>query len=193
MAYFQFFSDEEMTQPLAVLSFSKDLDQTAAASRGVAYFGAQLNFIKLETTENAGVDSVTLTPSLTAAEPERSAAVAAGDEFIVSGYVFRTITAGTTAAAEPVYPAVLGDVVDDGTATLQCVAVAPAVGDLKLSLSAAGLDTAQGGASLSLGATVRGGAPIAVYYEFSNSLTAPFEPASPLLCIAINECTVSTI
>lgn len=196
MSYFQFWADDTMQTPLTVLSFSRDLAQTNTGKRGVAYFGSPLEIVKLQTTVNAGVDNVLIYPALTLAAPERNTAYSLGGckDFIVNGYVFRLKTGGTTAAQMPAYSTNLGDTVNDGTAQFQCVSKAHSVNEIRLSLSENGLNSAVWGQPLSLGNTVLGGAEIAVYYEFMDSVDNPFNDTNcPQLCISINECTESVV
>lgn len=196
MAYFQFWADDTMQTPLTVLSFSTDLAQTNTSKKGVVYFGSPLEIVKLQTTINAGVDNVLIYPALTLAAPERNTAYSLGGckDFIVNGYVFRLKTGGTTAAQMPPYATNLGDIVDDGTAQFQCVSEAHSVNEIRLALSEDGLNTAVWGQPLSLGNTVLGGAEIAVYYEFLDSVDNPFNSTNcEQLCISINECTESSI
>lgn len=196
MAYFQFWADDTMQTPLTVLSFSTDLAQTNTSKKGVVYFGSQLEIVKLQTTVNAGVDNVLIYPALTLAAPERNVSYSFGgcNDFIVNGYVFRLKTGGTTAAQMPAYSTNLGDTVNDGTAQFQCISKAHSVNELRLSLSENGLNGAVWGQPLSLGNTVLGGAEIAVYYEFMDSVDNPFNDTNcPQLCISINECTESVV
>lgn len=198
MAYFQFWQDEEMTQSLDFLSFSRDLSQTNESKKGVAYFGCKQTYLKLQTTANAGVDNVLIYPALTLTAPERktdySLSQTGCNDFVVNGFVFRLKTAGKTAAAMPAYNTELGATVNDGTVQFQCVSKAHTASEIRLSLSEDGLNNAVWGQPLSLGNTVLGGAEIAVYYEVLDSVDNPFnDTPCPQLCISINECTESVI
>lgn len=194
--YFRFWQEDTMDNQAFTLSFSRDLAQTNVSKKGVVYFGSPLEIVKLQTTVNAGVDNILVSPELTLTAPERNVAYSLGgcNDFIVNGYVFRLKTGGTTAAQMPAYSTNLGDTINDGTAQFQCVSKAHSVNEIRLALSENGLNTAVWGQPLSLGNTVLGGAEIAVYYEFMDSVDNPFNDSTcPQLCISINECTESVI
>ena len=194
--YFRFWQEPTMDNQAVTLSFSRDLSETNTSKKGVVYFGSPLEIVKLQTTVNAGVDNVLISPALTLTAPERNTAYTIGgcNDFIVNGYVFRLKTGGTTAAQMPPYSTNLGDLINDGTAQFQCVSKAHSVNELRLSLSEDGLQSAQWGQPLSLGNTVMGGSEIAVYYEFLDGVDNPFNSAGcEQLCISINECTESLI
>lgn len=194
--YFRFWRETTMDNQAFTLSFSRDLAETNTSKKGVVYFGSPLEIIKLQTTVNAGVDNVLIYPALTLSSPERNKVYNLGgcNDFIVNGYVFRLKTGGTTAAQMPPYSTNLGDTINDGTAQFQCVSKAHSVNELRLALSEDGLQSAQWGQPLSLGNTVLGGAEIAVYYEFLDSVDNPFNSTNcEQLCISINECTESLV
>ena len=64
MAHFGLWQDETMQTPATVIDFSRDLGQPNAAKQGRLWFGAKEAYLALQTVQNAGVDSVTLTPAV---------------------------------------------------------------------------------------------------------------------------------
>lgn len=105
-----------------------------------------------------------------------------------NGYVYKVVTAGTTADTAPSYPLAVGSEVMDGTARLVNIGAKHQVAAVKLALSAAGLDSATGGGSLALGHTLNSGAALAVHMRVTNAVADIYDAtATPFLRLAINE------
>ena len=188
MAHFGLWQDETMNTPATVIAFSRDLGQSNTAKQGRLWFGAKEAYLALQTVNNAGVDSVTLTPAVALPTIARQTAYNLGDELVLNGYQYKVITAGTTAANAPTYSTNLGDTVTDGTAAFQCVSQAHSPNELKLSLTNSGLSQAVAGAALQLGTLIQGGGGIEIWYEFLDSVDNVYSGQTPQLCLSLNEC-----
>ena len=188
MAHFGLWQDETMNTPATVIAVGRDLGQPNAAKQGRLWFGAKEAYLALQTVNNAGVDSVALTPALALPIIARQAAYNLGDELVLNGYQYKVTTAGTTAATAPTYSTNLGDTITDGTAALQCVSKAHSPNELKLSLTNSGLATAVAGAALQLGTLIQGGGGIEIWYEFLDSVDNVYSGGTPQLCLSLNEC-----
>ena len=188
MAHFGLWQDETMQTPATVIAFSRDLGQPNAAKQGRLWFGAKEAYLALQTVNNSGVDSVTLTPAVALPTIARQTAYNLGAELVLNGYQYKVTTAGTTAANAPTYSTNLGDTVTDGTAVLQCVSQAHSPNELKLSLTNSGLAQAVAGAALQLGTLIQGGGGIEIWYEFLDSVDNVYAGQTPQLCLSLNEC-----
>lgn len=188
MAHFGLWQDETMNTPATVIAFSRDLGQSNTAKQGRLWFGAKEAYLALQTVNNSGVDSVTLTPAVALPTIARETAYNLGDELVLNGYQYKVTTAGTTAANAPTYSTNLGDSITDGTAALQCVSQAHSPNELKLSLTNSGLSQAVAGAALQLGTLIQGGGGIEIWYEFLDSVDNVYSGQTPQLCLSLNEC-----
>ena len=188
MAHFGLWQDETMQTPATVIAFSRDLGQPNSAKQGRLWFGAKEAYLALQTVNNSGVDSVTLTPAVALPTIARQTAYSVGAELVLNGYQYKVTTGGTTAATAPTYSTTLGDTVTDGTAVLQCVSQAHSPNELKLSLTNSGLSQAVAGAALQLGTLIQGGGGIEIWYEFLDSVDNVYSGQTPQLCLSLNEC-----
>lgn len=191
MAHFGIWQDETMQTPLSTVQLSRDLTDANTPKKGRFWFGAKETYLMLQTAVNAGVNNVTLSPTFALATIQRSTEYTLGNcnDYALNGFIYRLITAGTTAATAPTYSTNLGDTITDGGATFQCVSKAHSVNEIKLSLTESGLSTATAGAALILGNTINGGGAMEIWYQITDSVNNVFNTANcPQLCIAINEC-----
>lgn len=191
MAHFGIWQDETMQTPLSVVQLSRDLTDSNTPKKGRFWFGAKEAYLMLQTAVNAGVNNVTLRPTFKLSTIQRSTEYTLGNcnDYALNGYIYRLITAGTTAANAPNYSQNLGDTITDGAAVFQCVSKAHSVNEIKLSLTENGLSTATAGAALILGNTINGGGAMEIWYQVTDSVNNVFNTANcSQLCIAINEC-----
>lgn len=191
MAHFGIWQDETMQTHLSVEQFLRDLTDANTPKKGRFWFGAKEVYLMLQTKVNAGVDSVTLSPTFALSTIQRSTeyTLANCNDYALNGYIYRLITAGTTAATAPAYSTNLGDTITDGGCVFVCVSKAHSINEIKLSLTGeSGLSTAQAGSAVSLGNTVNGGGGIEIWYQVTDTVDNVFNMTCPQLCIAINEC-----
>lgn len=194
---FKFWANEQMTEvPGSPTSGGTPLQSVffdvggAAHQDFVLYFGSPQRSYNLQTRVNSGIDAVTLTPA--AALPERENQTAYEVGAVVSdgaGNIHRCIAAGTSGETAPNWLKQRGGRTSDGGVVWHCLGEAYQPAAVRLALSAAGLDSAQAGAPLALGATVRGGAAVAVHVRIANSVSDRYDaPFSPQISLNINDC-----
>ena len=190
---FAFYADEQMTmpaaQPLPVIyngAQSKDF---------VLYFGSPNRNATLTPAAGAGAN-VVLSPADLLAVWAPNTYYNAGDlvrPVSNNGVMYRCSVAGTSGAETPPWGTTLGGTTLSGSAVFIHNGVPFVPGGVKMALSAAGLDTAMGGGSLSLGAAVAGGAAIAVHLRVSISdATLRSDATDPSVGININNCIITT-
>lgn len=130
------------------------------------WFGSPLANRVLETTANAGVDNIVLTPTDTLPDWMASTVYALGDRVeptTPNGFVYEATVAGTSGATEPPFPTGgIGSTVTDNGITWRLYSDRHQITEMKLASTAAGLPGATGGAALSLGTTINSGVANAV-------------------------------
>lgn len=141
------------------------------------YFGSaqSAGTRSLKATSNPGVDSITLTPTLTLATYAASTAYSDGDVVqptTPNGYRYTVTTAGTS-GVEPTWPTTLGSTVTSGSATFTLYSARHPASEIKLALSSGGLAGATGGSALSLATTILSGTAnaVPVYIRVTNSVS----------------------
>jgi hypothetical protein len=153
----------------------------------------------LETTTNPGVDNITLTPVEILPAWTASTAYTVGETVeptVDNGFRYACSTAGTSDTTEPAsWPTSgIGSTVVDGTVIWTLVAATHEPTEIKLSATAAGLDSATAGAALSLGTSISAGVANAkeVNIRITNAVTTVSNnTAYPELSIDINDVTES--
>ena len=131
------------------------------------WFGSNGISTQLLATSNPGVDPITLTPTYILPAWEASTSFSLGTSCIPTtpnGYRYVVTTAGTSSGTEPVWGTLLNGTTTDGTVEWTLVAAQSNVNEIKLALTEVGLDSATGGASLSLGSTILSGVSEAVTF-----------------------------
>ncbi|SSY81047.1 hypothetical protein [Alysiella crassa] len=186
---FAFYVNEEMTEQAAdVLPHQFDLNQPKP-HEFVLYLGSPDTRYKL-VSEKKG-SNITLAPALALPEWTANHGYVQGDLISENGFIFQCVQAGVSGESVPVLLNVVGSVVQDGAAIWRGVGKAYAVGDMKLALSSLGLAAARGGAAVSLGAELLGGAAVAVYVQISPSVDTPYLLENVAqFGIVINDCVV---
>ena len=195
MATFSVWANQEMTIPLTGIEQTTIINENNVL-RGVFYFGSPQSGVKLQTEINAGVDNVSLFPKIRLSGIERNTEyqLLNCNDYIVSGWVYRLIQAGTTASNQPQYTQSIGSTITDGSARFQCVSKCHPITEIKLALSELLLNSAIAGTGVQLGNTINGGSAIAIHYEITDTFTQVFSTFTcPQLCIAINDCVESDI
>lgn len=165
------------------------------------WFGSTDSANKLEATSNPGVDNITLTPTETLTDWTVATAFIIGDTVepsVQNGYRYTCTIAGTTdASTEPTWPTTgYGSTVTDGTVTWALTATTHETSEIKLALTAAGLDGATAGAALSLGATINGGSgnAVEVNIRYTNTvIVISSNTGNPELSVDINAVTEAAI
>lgn len=144
----------------------------------VLYIGSVDTAKMLQTSLNPGIDNITLSITDTLPEWEASTAYNVGDRIQPvggNGYVYVCLIAGTSNTFEPTWPVPpdpFGTTVLDNSVTWSLVSPKHETTEVKLALSALGLDSATGGASLALGNTILSGTDnkVAVYIRVENAV-----------------------
>jgi hypothetical protein len=142
----------------------------------VVYFGSNDSTRKVQAQSDPGVDNITLTPdhaySLWA---DLASYVNLGTNVRTStnlGYYFECTTAGTKhATTEPTWSTAPNenDTIVDGTVTWTNRGTIHEPTEIKLATTAVGLDSATGGAALSLGTSLSGGSAQAIYIRLTDA------------------------
>lgn len=138
------------------------------------YFGDPDVAVVIRDAANPGVNNVTIKISHLVAEWSAGLAVTALDEIRTTahnGYVYKAQGSGTTGGAEPTWPIVIGQTVNDNGITWECVRKTTEPESLKLATTQGGLAGATPGAALDLGVTtISGGAvnAVEVWVEAAN-------------------------
>ena len=87
---------------------------------------------------------------------------------IANGQMYKCTIPGTSGHTEPEWQTKPAAVISSGTAQFISYGAKFVCSDVKMALSRTGLDTADAGGSISLGQSMRGGAPIAIYIRITN-------------------------
>lgn len=165
----------------------------------VLYFGSTASSTQLQTTVNPGVDNITLTPADTLPAWVATTAYTLGQSVeptVDNGFRYSVVTAGTTGASEPTWPTSIGSDVVDGSVVWRCVAASHQPTEVKLATTAGGLDSATGGAALSLGNTLTSGVgnAQAVHIRITNAVTTVSDNSgTPEIGININDVTETAV
>lgn len=156
------------------------------------YFGSTASSVQLQAVSSPGVDNITLTPTYILPVFAVSTAYSLGASvtpITANGYRYEVTTAGTTAATSPTWGVVIGGTTTSGTCVFTMRAVVSPTTEIKLANTLIGLNTATGGAALSLGNTITSGVSNLkyVYVRITNTITTVSETyGTPELGININ-------
>jgi|GEM_PF-1356007 len=142
------------------------------------WFGSPAVGKQLEASSNPGVDNITLTPTETLPDWAVATAYSVGDTVeptVQNGFRYVCTIAGTShASTEPTWlTSGFGSTQTDGTVTWQLIAQTHEPTEIKLALTAAGLDGATAGAALVLGQTLLSGSgnAVEVNIRYINAVT----------------------
>lgn len=202
MSNFKAWADEAMTREFGQAFGTSRISYVSYGKAGavidtVLYFGSPDATIKLQNAATPGVGDIVLSVSDILQERAASTAYVTGQLIETSppnSYIYRVTNGGTSASSAPTYPVSVGQTIADGTMSVKCLGKKHATTSVKLALSQAGLDTATGGAPLAIGKTINGGAAIAVWMRFTNSVPELYDALSyPTHDIQINDCAESAI
>lgn len=199
---FKLYTDSGLTTEFSgIFNLTHQSDLSDNPTDFQLWFGSTVSGRTLQTTTNPGTDQITLTPTFILGEWAASTAYAVGDSVeptTPNGFIYEVDTggAGTSDSTEPTWPTSgIGSTVTDGTVTWKLVAQKHETTEVKLALTAAGLDAATAGAALNLGTSIDAGSAnaVEVNVRFINAVTAVsnnenFEELAPLY---INDVTES--
>lgn len=124
------------------------------------WFGSIITGRILYSKVNPSIDNIYLTPTYILPEFEISHVYSLGDSIVptvLNGYRYVCTTAGTSAGTEPTWGIILNGTTTSGTAVFTLVAEDSPITEIKLATSLVGLDSATGGAALSLGTSLSSG------------------------------------
>ncbi len=174
---FGLWNDAECTSAFSgILSLVNYTDLSDNPQDFLLYLGSPADSRVLEATSSPGVDSITLTPTdLTPAWTTITAYTLGAliQPVSANGFVYKCVSAGTSDVSEPTWPVVgLGSTVVDGTCLWSLYAVHHPVTEIKLALTALGLDSATGGVALDVGTSINSLAANAatIYMRVENSV-----------------------
>lgn len=147
----------------------------------------------LQATSNPGIDNITITPTSTTPIFPLSTAVTLGQQYrpiSANTYVYQVTTAGTTDSSSPTWPTTpVGATITSGTAVFTLLGKEHPTTEIKLALTAGGLDSATAGAALSLGTAIYSGVDnaIEINVRVTNTVTDVInDTAYPQLGLYIN-------
>lgn len=91
---------------------------------------------------------------------------------VSNGFMYKCTTPGTSGDGEPEWGAGhVGTTINSGTAQFTHYGAKFVPSDVRLALNRAGLDKADDGSGVSLGKSLQGGSPIAIYMRLTNRFT----------------------
>lgn len=160
---FKLYQNAILTVPFGgILSLTHQSDLSDGPQDFVLYFGSNTlaGSVQLQASVNPGVDNIELTPVDTLPEWVATTAVSLAETVeptVDNARRYVVSTAGTTGGAEPTWPTAIGSTVADGTVIWTCASETHSITEVKLASTLAGLDSATGGAPLSLGHTALSG------------------------------------
>lgn len=191
---FKLYTDTNLTSVFTgTLQTTHQSDLSDGAQDFVYYFGSALSSKQLQASSDPGVDNIVLTPTYILDSWVAATAYSLGDSIIPAtpnGYRYECTTAGTSGGSAPTWGVTLNGTTTDNTAVWTLVAEDSPTTEIKLALTLVGLDSATGGAALSLGNTITSGAVnnVEVHIRLTNTITAVSDSYStPELGININQ------
>ena len=182
-SHFKFYTDSEMHEP-------KEEYRIDFTGEGFVdftlYFGSIYEKEKLRSVK----DKIQMWPEsrLQKWQPNRS--VPEGlyiEPQIPNGYMYKCVQSGVTGETEPIWP-LTDDVKNDNTVTWRCLGQKIKPEDVRMALKRSALKEAEGGAKLELGAEIKGGQSIPIYFRVINTDSTPrTDLLNPCICIKIND------
>lgn len=141
------------------------------------YLGSLGSSRTLQASSNPGIDYITLTPTDITPEWEADTVYTLGvliQPVSGNGLIYQCTTAGTSDSGEPTWPIIgLGSTVVDNSCVWTLYAAHHPITEVKLALSSIGLDSATGGAALSVAVTIDSLAvnAVPIYIRVENTVT----------------------
>lgn len=197
---FKLYTDSNLTTEFGgTLAVTHQADLSDNPQDFLLYFGSVAADVQLQTTTNPGVDNITLTPTDILPAWAGTTAYVIGDAVepvTPNGYRYVVVTAGTTGGSEPTWPTTVGSQVVDGTVVWQLASATHEPTEIKLATTALGLDSATGGALLSLGNTITSGTAnkVEVHIRVENTVTTVSDnTGQPEISVDINDVTETAV
>lgn len=104
-----------------------------------------------------------------------------------NGYYYRCMQSGKTGQTEPVWPST-GEVNNDNSVIWKCLGKKIRPEDVKMALERSSLKDVEGGAKLDIGAEIKGGESIPIYFRVTNTdSTIRSDLFHPCISIKIND------
>lgn len=165
---FQFWANEEMTEPFGVLHNGGRLREMRFDGQSdyvdlTAYFGSPDSSLILQPRDSGNDVAIairSLLPEWAASSSYQQGAVIQAER-----YLWQALNDGISAQLAPEWILQKGARVQDGSLAWVCLGAAYYPESVSLSLSSYNLSSAIGGAALSLGERVLGGAAVAIYFR----------------------------
>ena len=175
----QFYTDSGLQIPVTTQAINHLVDGSSDPQDFIFYIGSVNSLNKYEAASDPGVDDMVLEISNVTALWVASVAKIVDDEvrtIVQNGFVFKvqSITGGgLTGAVEPTWPTTIGLTVVDNEVTWVNDGKIHEPIEIKLALTAIGLDSVVAGQNLNIGTIINGGVPgAAVIYMRIDDATA---------------------
>ncbi len=175
---FGLWNDTDLTSAFSgTLSLVNYTDLSDNPQDFVLYLGSPTTGRLLEASSNPGVDNIVLTPTDITPVWETVTSYTAGQiiqPVISNGLVYKCDATGVSDVSEPSWPiSGIGSTVVDGTCLWELYAAHHPTTEIKLAITSLGLDSATGGAALSVGSSISSGSAnyVPIYIRVANTVT----------------------
>lgn len=184
---FTFWLDPEMTSE-ATSPYPVTYNGTGSVDM-VLYYGSN---DPQESVTSLTDELITLMPVSTLQKWEPAKYYKTGDIIepaISNGLMYKCTTSGTSGDGEPDWGSGhIGTAINSGTAQFTQYGEKFIPNDVRMALSKSGLDSADAGAGVSLGKSLQGGAPVAIYIRMTNRFTSVrSDSTDPCIYIGTNK------
>lgn len=159
MSSFQFFKDAAITLPLITKSLLHSDTGSTDPQDFIVYLGSNTVGVKIEDETAPGVNQMALSMANLTAEWALGTAYTLNQvrkSVVKNGYKFQVSVAGTSGGTEPAWDLTVGNTTAEGPDTLVWINIGKVheITEVKLALTAIGLDTAVAGDPLNLGTSI---------------------------------------